>query len=514
MKMKAKLIHLEAGGKWIAILNTDDADELGVRSLGRIRLRKGKHELIAIVNTTTRIVPKGFVGIYDEAQSRLQLQEGDEVEIEPSSPPNSLSYIRNRLRGRKLSREETYEIVKDLVSGALSEVEITSLVTSLHHFALDIDEATSLSWAMVETGQTLRLDKKVVVDKHSIGGVPGDKTTLLVVPIVAACGLTIPKSSSRAITSAAGTADRAEVFMPVNLGMDEMKHVLDKTGGCIVWGGALHLAPADEIFVQVEFPLSIDPLLLPSIISKKKAVGANFVVIDIPTGAETKVKTLNEAQLLAQDFIDLGRRLDMDVQCAITYGAQPIGQAIGPALEAKEALENLMNLKSNNDLVDKATDIAGMLLEMTGRTGGQATAKEILRNGRAEQKLRQIIKEQGDDPDIKPDDIPIGDQRLDMEAEESGVVLWINNSKLVDLARLAGAPKDKGAGVLLHKKLGDKVDKGDPLYTVYAEKAGKLEDARSILDGEAAVIVSHRMEMTLSQVKELKPPRERFVLER
>jgi len=226
------------------------------------------------------------------------------------------------------------------------------------------------------------------------------------------------------------------------------------------------------------------------------------------------VKTLSEAQLLAQDFIDLGRRLDMDVQCAITYGAQPIGQAIGPALEAKEALENLMNVKSNHDLVDKATDIAGMLLEMTGRTGGQATAKEILRNGRAEQKLRQIIKEQGGDPDIKPDDIPIGDQRLDMEAEESGIVLWINNSKLVDLARLAGAPKDKGAGVLLHKKLGDKVGKGDPVCTIYSEKAGKLEDARSILDGEAAVIVSHRMEMTLSQITELKPPRERFVLER
>lgn len=514
MKLKAKLIHLDAGGKWIVILNDDDAEELGVRSLGRIKLRKDKQELTAIVNTTSRIVPKGSIGIYDETQARLRLQEGDEVDVELSSPPNSLNYIRNRLRGRKLSRQETYEIIKDLVSGELSEVEITSLVTSMHHFALDIDEATNLSWAMVETGRTLQLDKKMVVDKHSIGGVPGDKTTLLVVPIVAACGLTIPKSSSRAITSAAGTADRAEVFMPVNLGMEEMKRVLDKTDGCIVWGGALHLAPADEIFVQVEFPLSIDPLLLPSIISKKKAVGANFVVIDIPTGAETKVKTLSEAQLLAQDFIDLGRRLDMDVQCAITYGAQPIGQAIGPALEAKEALENLMNRKLNQDLVDKATDIAGMLLEMTGKTGGQATAKQILRTGRAEQKLRQIIKEQGGDPDIKPEDIPFGDHQMEIQAEQSGVVLWINNSKLVDQARLAGAPKDKGAGVLLHKKLGDKVDRGDPVYTIYAEKAGKLEDARSILDGEAAVISGHRMEMTLSQIKELRPPRERFVLER
>jgi len=514
MKLKVNLIHLDAGGKWIAILNIDDADELGVRSLGRIKIRTDRRELTAIVNTTSRIVHKGSIGIYDEAQPYLQIQEGDMVDVETSSPPNSLNYIRNRLRGRKLSREETGEIIRDIVRGELSEVEITSFVTSLHHFALDIDEATGLSLAMVETGNTLKLEKKFVVDKHSIGGVPGDKTTLLVVPIVAACGLTIPKSSSRAITSAAGTADRAEAYMPVNLGVEEMKRVLEKTDGCIVWGGALQLAPADDIFVQVEFPLSIDPLLLPSIISKKKAVGARFVVIDIPTGAEAKVKTMGEAQLLAQDFIELGRRLEMNIQCAITYGNQPIGHAIGPALEAREALENLMNLRLDHDLVDKATDIAGMLLEMTGRTNGQATAMEVLRSGRAEKKLREIIREQGGKPDIQPEDIPIGDYSLDVLAEESGLVLWMNNSRLVELARLAGSPKDKGAGVLLHKKLGEKVNVGDRLYTVYAEKAGKLEGVSRTLNGEAAVFVGQEMEMTLSQIKELKPPRERFMLER
>ena len=514
MRLKARLIHLDAGGKWIAILNTDDAEELGVRSLGRIRLRRNGLELTAIVNTTSRIVPKGSIGIYDETRSYLQLQQGDEVEVEVSSPPNSLNYIRNRLRGRKLTRDEIREIIKDVVSGELSEVEITSFVTSLHHFELDIDEATSLSWAMVETGRTLQLDKKIIVDKHSIGGAPGDKTTLLVVPIVAACGLTIPKSSSRAITSSAGTADRAEVFMPVDLDMDEMKKVIDKTDGCIVWGGALHLAPADEIFVQVEFPLSIDPLLLPSIISKKKAVGSNFVVIDIPTGAEVKVKTMSEAQLLAQDFIELGRRMDMGIQCAITYAGQPIGHTIGPALEAREALENLMNLKRDHDLVDKVADVAGMLLEMAGRPNGQDIAMEILRSGRAEKKFREIVREQGGDPEIKPDDIKVGECSEDVVSDEEGVVLWINNSKLVDLARLAGAPKDKGAGILLHKKLREKVGKGDKLFTVYAEKAGKLQRTLSALDGEVTMVVGRIMEMTLSQIKELKPPRERFVLER
>ncbi|MCJ7761552.1 thymidine phosphorylase, partial [Candidatus Bathyarchaeota archaeon] len=244
MKLKARILHLDAGGKWIVVLNTDDAEELGVRSLGRIKIKKNRQESTAIVNTTSRMVPKGYVGIYDEVQSCLRLQEEDEVDVEISSPPNSLSYIKTRLKGRKLSRPEIDEIIKDIVNGELSEVEITAFVTSLHYFALDIDEATSLSLAMVETGKSLKLDKKLIVDKHSIGGVPGDKTTLIVVPIVAACGLTIPKSSSRAITSAAGTADRAEVFMPVNLEISEMKRVIRKTNGCIVWGGALQLAPA------------------------------------------------------------------------------------------------------------------------------------------------------------------------------------------------------------------------------------------------------------------------------
>jgi AMP phosphorylase len=514
MKLKARILHLDAGGKWIAVLNTDDAEELGVRSLGRIKIKKNKQESTAIVNTTSRMVPKGYVGIYDEVQSCLRLQEEDEVDVEISSPPNSVSHIKTRLKGRKLTRPEIDEIIKDIVNGELSGVEITAFVTSLHYFALDIDEATSLSLAMVETGKSLKLDKKLIVDKHSIGGVPGDKTTLVVVPIVAACGLTIPKSSSRAITSAAGTADRAEVFMPVNLEISEMKRIIHKTNGCIVWGGALQLAPADDAFIQVEYPLSIDPLLLPSIISKKKAVGSKYVVIDMPTGAEMKVKTISEAQLLAQDFIELGKRLDMTIECAVTYAEQPIGHAIGPALEAKEALENLMNLKRDRDLIDKATDIAGMLLEMTGRPNGQALAMESLRSGKAEKKLREIIGEQGGDPKIKPDEIPIGTHSFDLIAEDSGVVLWIHNSRLVDTARRAGSPKDRGAGILLHKKMGDRVSRGEKLFTLYAEKAGKLKDACSLLNGESPVIVGHQMEMTLSHIKERKLPRERFVLER
>ena len=515
MRFKVRFLGLEAGGKSVIILNKEDAEDLGVSSLGRVRVGFGDREVTAIVNTATKLIEEGTVIIYEEVRRTLQLEkEGVHVNIEPAPFPTSVYFIRHKLRGRKLTYEEMLEIVKDVVEGNLSEIEIAAFVTALHSFGLDLDEATSLSLAMVETGNTLKLDRSPIVDKHSIGGVPGDKTTLLVVPIVASCGMTIPKSSSRAITSAAGTADRAEVLMPVGLGIDEMREVVEKTNGCVVWGGSLYLAPADDIFVKVEHPLSIDPLLLPSIMSKKKAVGAELLVIDIPCGRGTKVKTIGEADLLAKDFIELGRRLGIKVQCAVTYGEQPIGYAVGPALEAREALSVLMGDRRPLDLIDKATDIAGILLEMGGVENSKELAMETLRTGKAEEKMREIIEAQGGDPEIKPDDIGVGDKKLTVRSEVDGYVLWIDNTNLVEVARLAGAPKDKGAGILLHKKVGDSIKKGDPLLTIYAERSSKLERALEFFKEGGVIGLGGRVEMLIHEVRERPIAKKAFSLER
>jgi len=514
MKLKTKFLGLEAGGKSVVVLNKEDAEDIGVSSLGRVRLEFERKELTAIVNTTTKLFGRAFIGVYEEVVSLLNLVEGVEVDVEMAPFPTSLFFIRNKLRGRKLTYEEVLEIVKDVVEGNLSEIEIASFVTALEAFGLDLDEATSLSQAMVQTGNTLKLDQSLIVDKHSIGGVPGDKTTLIVVPIVAACGLTIPKSSSRAITSAAGTADRAEVLMPIGLDLKGMEKVVKKTNGCIVWGGSLYLAPADDIFVRVEHPLSIDPLLLPSIMSKKKAVSANLLVVDIPTGRGTKVKTIGEADLLAKDFIELGRRLGMTVQCALTYGEQPVGYAIGPSLEAREALSTLTGDRKALDLVDKATVIAGILLEMSGKQKGKELALETLRSGSAERKMREIIAAQGGDPEIKPEDIAIGDKWFTVSSNEVGYLLWIDNTSIVELARLAGAPRDKGAGVLLHKKIGDKVEEDEPLFTIYAERNTKLERALEELEKTVVMDVGDRMDMLIHEVRERPVTKKTFILER
>ncbi|MDE1828835.1 MAG: AMP phosphorylase, partial [Thaumarchaeota archaeon] len=466
MHLRTDILGIESGGKPIVFLNKFDADEIGIRASGRTTINYKKRSITAIVNTTTS-VKRGFIGVNEEVRLSLGLKQNFEVDVEIAIFPRSLQFIHNKLTGRRLGYDEISEIVKDVVQGNLNENEISAFVTALSMQGLDLDEATGLALSMVDTGKQLNLRKKTVVDKHSIGGVPGDKTTLLVVPIVAAMGLTIPKVSSRAITSAGGTADRAEALMPVDLKISEMECVVQKSNGCIVWGGSLELAPADDIFVRSEYSLYIDPLLLPSIMSKKKAVNATHLVIDIPTGRGSKMQTISDSDFLAKELIELGRRLGIHTHCVLTNGEKPIGFALGPSLEAREALSVLMNKSHVPDLVDKVCHIAGSIFEMVGKKNGYQLAREVLRSGKAEKKMREIIGLQGGNPKIRIDDLEIGQEKIEVKAKKSGQVLSMDNVALIEIARAAGAPKDKGAGIAFSKKLGDKVRIGDTVYTIY-----------------------------------------------
>lgn len=513
MQLKVKILGIDSGGKPFVFLNRKDADELNITASERITVQT-KKKITAIVNISDTSVKRGFLGVTEEIRNSLSLKPDSKVTVEIAPFPKSLQFIRNKLSGKKLLYPEIYEIVQDVVDGNLNENEIAAFVTTLHLDKIDLDEATSLSRAMVDTGKKLCINKKIVVDKHSIGGVPGDKTTLLVVPIIASEGITIPKTSSRAITSVAGTADRAEVLMPVEFTINKMLQILKKSNGCIMWGGAIELAPADDIFVKTEFSLHIDPLLLPSIMSKKKAVGATHLVVDIPTGRGAKMKTTGEADLLARDIIELGRRLGIHVHCIVTFGEQPIGNTMGPALEAKEALEVLMNQKIVPDLIDKVCNIAGSMFELLGKKNGYAIAKKILESGKAEQKMREIIKAQGGNPSIRPEDIRIGKYWLPVKSEKSGQVLWMENRILVDIGRAAGAPKDKGAGIIFNKKIGDIVEKGELLFTIYAEKAYKLERVKSILSTQHSIGVGKKSDMLIHTITESPTVERTFVIDR
>jgi AMP phosphorylase len=514
MELIAEVLNITAGGRRIAILSEETARLLGVHSSDRIHITYHEHQLIAIANVATHF-PKNRIGLYEEISETLGLKTDETVDVHLAELPESLRHVRAKLRGERLLGHDMITIVKDVVERHLSEVEIAAFLTALNIYGLNMGENEALSRAMVETGDTLDFGESPILDKHSIGGIPGDKTSLLVVPIVAAAGFTIPKTSSRAVTSPAGTADRVETLCPVDLAISEIKAVVEKTNGCLVWGGALDLAPADDLFIQIEYPLGIDPLLLPSIMSKKKAIGATHIAIDIPTGNGAKIKNMTEAYSLASDFVDLGMRLDLKIQCALTFGEQPIGHAIGPALEAQEALMALMG-GGPVDLVEKAVSLAGMLFEMVGVEGGRKKAEHILQSGKAEQKLREIIEAQGGNSRVKPDELLVGTHKVEVTADQAGRVLWISTEDIVNIAKTAGAPRAKGAGVVLKAKLGEAVKKDGALLEIYAERSSKLESAFNLTKKLQPIVLSKKPEeqMLLDRVPKKVSSDKTFMLER
>jgi AMP phosphorylase len=388
------------------------------------------------------------------------------------------------MHGAKLGREEIYAIVKDVVSRNLSEVEMAAFVMAENYNGMSDDELLWLTRAIAETGTQIDFQKPVY-DKHSIGGVPGNKITLIVVPIVAAAGLLIPKTSSRAITSPSGTADTMSVLAPVEFSAHELRSIAMRIGGAIVWGGGLNIAPADDAFITVEYPLQLDPepQMIASILAKKLAVGTDFLVLDLPTGEGTKIPNSEDARRLGNKFIELGGKLGIKVRCGVTYGGQPVGHAVGPALEAQEALKTLEGVGPTS-LVEKSTALAGMLLEMAGkavRGNGQDIAKEILQDGRALAKMKQIIEEQGGGSNIKSDQVQVGQHRQLIVAPIDGYVTHVSNAAINQIARATGAPVERGSGLVLFGKRGHKIRKGEPILELYAERQSKLEDAFSMV---------------------------------
>ncbi len=481
MKYKIKEINVDAG-ELTVILNTKDAKEMGVRSLDRVKLIAPKKTLTAVVEISTSVVKEGEVGLLSKVSECLKDSGAKTLEVIPTDRPHSVELIKKKVEKQTLTAEEIREIVQDIANHNLTDTELTAFVVSNQLVGMNMDETFHLTKAMVDTGDTIELDKAPVFDFHSIGGAPGNKITLLVVPIVAAAGLYIPKTASRAISSACGTADIFETIARVALTMDEIKSITEEIGGVIAWGGNVNFAPADDIIIRVEYPLSLDPYaqLIASVMAKKKAVGADYFLLDIPIGPGTKVPDTELANRYAQDFIEVGRRLDMHVECAITYGGQPIGKHIGPSLEAKEAMMCLEGKAPSTSVVEKAVSMAGILLEMGGMHNGKQAAREILDSGKALAKMRQILQAQDGNPDLKSDEIQPGKFKAEFLSPHDGYVISMDNKKLVRIARAAGSPRDIGAGLVFIKKRGEKVDRGQPLFEIYADNKHKLDEAMNL----------------------------------
>jgi thymidine phosphorylase len=454
----------------------------GFEALTRIRVSKGDRSIVASLNVLEGggLLERDEVSLSEEAVKVLGAEEGDLLTMSPLPPIDSMSLVRKKIYGHRLDGKELHRIVEDMVEGNYSNVQISGFVTACAGHRMDRDEIVDLTRAMVDVGQSLTWSRERIYDKHSVGGLPGNRTTPIVVAIVAAYGLPIPKTSSRAITSPAGTADAMETITRVDLSLERMKELVEEQNGCLAWGGSVMLSPADDIMIRVERALDLDSegQLIASVLSKKAAAGSTHVVIDVPIGPTAKVRDRASGKKLAKKMKKVASAIGIELEVLLTDGSGPVGRGIGPALEARDLLAVLRNEdEAPADLKERALELAAPLLELSGELQageGLSVARELLRSGKALERFEGICRAQGTFREPV-----LGERQRTIPAEEGGKVQEIDNRKLAKLARLAGAPDDPGAGLILHVPIGGRVKEGDPMLTLYAETEGELEYAMS-----------------------------------
>ncbi|GGK80222.1 thymidine phosphorylase family protein [Amphritea balenae] len=462
----------------------------GFSALSRVLVRTEQCQIIATLNIITgEMLRRGQIGFSESAWHRLKLNTNDSVWLSHPRPVQSLSHVRAKVYGHQLNKPQFQEIINDIVDGHYADVHLAAFITACGDDKLNDTEITALTQAMIDSGSRIDWGQPLVIDKHCVGGLPGNRTTPIVVAILAASGLTMPKTSSRAITSPAGTADTMETMTEVSLSLEQMKQVVQQEGACLAWGGSVRLSPSDDILIQVERALDIDSegQLIASVLSKKIAAGATHVLIDIPVGPTAKVRSKEAADKLAASFNSVAAKLNLNIQILYTDGSQPVGNGIGPALEAKDVMAVLQNdTDAPQDLKQRALSMAGAMLEMSGTVEpdtGLEKATTLLENGLAWEKFCAICTAQGG---IKqPDEAPY---LFKLIADKSGKVDQVDNRRLAQVAKLAGAPMDPTAGIEIHVKLGQQVQPHDPLLTIHAESSGELNYAVDYLENHPEII--------------------------
>lgn len=453
------------------------------QALRKIHISSDGREILATLNIVDDegLVGCGEIGLGEQAFRRLGCPEGAEAAIEQARPPASLEFVRRKIDGDTLSDSEIAMIVRDVAAYLYSPMEIGAFLVACAGF-MTTQETLSLTRSMIDVGNRLHWDAPLVVDKHCIGGIPGNRTSMIVVPIVAAHGLICPKTSSRAITSPAGTADTMEVLANVDLTEERMRQIVEQESGFLAWGGRVNLSPADDVLISVERPLRLDTFeqMVASILSKKVAAGSTHLVIDIPVGPTAKVRSQGDAVRLRKLFEYVARHLGIVATVVLSDGSQPVGRGVGPVLEARDVMAVLRNDEdAPADLREHAVVLAGHMLEFDpalegGR--GYARALELLASGAALAKMERMIEAQG----RRMQPVEVGSRRFDVGAPQAGTVRGIDCERIARIARLAGAPMDEGAGIDLFCKVGVQVRKGEALYRIYANSETGLGFARDL----------------------------------
>jgi len=484
--MKVKILNDFDTRSEIVFINAENDDPRdSLTNLAQIRVQN-KKQLVQIIRSQS-LVTKEEIGLPPTLAKRMKANDGDLIHIMPRSKPASFDIVKRKYNEKiTWTQDEIETIVRDVYEGNSTDLEMAAFSLALQYEKLSRRESEFLTKSFAKFGNHIEFNEPVY-DKHSIGGIPGNKVSLLIVPIIAAAGLLIPKTSSRAITSPSGTADTMEVLANVSFSTEEIQEIAPKSRGMIVWAGNLNLVPVDsEIITRVERPLRLDPdtVIVASILSKKLSTNVQNMVLDMPTGPGTKLESREEGVSLSRAFVEIGQRVGINIECALTYADQPVGHAIGPALEAREALKTLQG-NGPVSVREKSVELAGILLEMgklAPRGQGSSVASDILESGKALEKFREIIDYQGGNSKIKVDEIPVGNYSLEITAPKDGYISHLSNKAVKQVASVLGCPLDLSAGMELHAKSGEFIKKGEPIIKLYSSSESKLDEALKVFN--------------------------------
>lgn len=498
--LKVKNLQIRDGEELIVVMNEKEAWNNGFTVYDKVELKIGWENIVANLDFSTNLVKYGELGIFQDVFERYDLKNNELISLRFTERASlSLQAIRKKMQWKKINEEEIYAIIKDISENKLTDTLMTYYVASSFFQKTTNDEMYVTAKAMADTGVTFTYPKgDIVADKHCIGWVPGNETTMILIPLLASLGIKMPKNFSKAITSPAATGECVSVLMNTEFDKKGIQSLIKKNNACLVWGWGLDLAPADDKIIQVSYPLSMQNIakVVSSIMAKKYAMWITHSLIDIPVWPTAKVKNQKEAKEWKSKFEYVAKRMWMKMHVAITKAEQPIGAWIGAVLQVREVLRVLQRHELRPlDLENKAIELASDILKLVGIAHG-SKAKKILKeqldSGKAREMMQKIIKVQAypkgrknccvkwNPWNVKSEELILPKYSLSLKASSKEIISSIDMHHLNMICRTLGAPYDLQAGIYLEKKMWDSVSKWDVLCIFYSSDESKLDIAKKM----------------------------------
>ena len=471
----------------IVMINSEQAANYGIKDDDKISLIRRWEEFVVDVSLTDSYVQANEIWVTKDFMDEYPVMEWDTVLVSfVRNNPLSMQAIRKKMLWKKITDEEIDAIIEDVKDNKIHDLVLAYYVATSFFYKSDVHELAYTTKATAYTWDMYRFPG-IVAGKYCIWWVPGNETTMIVIPILASLWITVPKTFSKAITSPAATGECVNVLMDIEFDKQEVIRLTDKVWACLVWNEKLNLAPVNDKIIKVSSPLGMEPYarMISSIMAKNYAMGINHCLIDIPMWPTAKVATMKDAKRVAKRFRDIWEYLWIKMDVEITDWSQPIWRWIWACLQAREALRILQQYKTRSeDLEKKAIFLASKILVLCWVANSMGNSEKMvktqLENWEAWKKMQEIIKAQNWDPSVKSEEIQLGKFSYDVVADKDCIISKVDMKHLNTMVRWLWAPKEYQAGIYLHKRLWDKVKKWDVIYTMYSPSANKLNLVKEV----------------------------------